>query len=125
MGRNKKDYKHWQIKKLPRINLKQYVCPLCICISFYILLLVVCGIFRLGSAWESWKNESDYIPLIFTLSIFRVFEYTIPAIVIKNFLKKDWKVAFNYQFACYAVMNAFVFLTSLDYALDIELFSSS
>lgn len=59
------------------------------------------------------------------MSIYRILEYVAPAIILKITFKKPWAEAFNYQFACYALINAVVFLFGLDYAFDIELFSSS
>ena len=125
MGRNKKSNKHREIKRfLPR-SIKSLVSSMLLCALIYTILIVIFSILGLGSAWEIWKKNGQYLPLLTSLSLYRILEYTVPALIIKLVLKKLWREAFNYQFACYALLNAIVFLLGLDYALEIELFSSA
>lgn len=125
MGRNKKSNKHREIKRfLPR-SIKSLALSMLLCTLIYVIILIVFSALGLGSAWETWKDNGQYLPLLTSLSLYRILEYTIPAIILKVVLKKLWREAFNYQFACYALLNAIVFLLGLDYALEIELFSSS
>ena len=125
MGRNKKSHKHRKIKQLSRRRIKHLAFPLLLCTFIYVIILITFGVLGAGSAWEMWKESEEYFPLLLSLSIYRILEYVAPAIILKITFKKPWAEAFNYQFACYALINAVVFLFGLDYAFDIELFSSS
>lgn len=125
MGRNKKSNKHREINQLSKKSIKSFSLSVLLCAIIYMVLLLTTGFLRLGSAWEMWKENGKYIPLIVSLSLYRISEYTLPAIIIKFAFKKLWREAFNYQFASYALINAIVFLLGLDYAFSIELFSSA
>ena len=125
MGRNKKSNKHREIKRFLPKSIKSLVLSMLLCALIYTILIVIFSILDLGSAWEIWKKNGQYWPLLTSLSLYRILEYTVPALIIKLVLKKLWREAFNYQFACYALLNAIVFLLGLDYALEIELFSSA
>lgn len=125
MGRNKKGNKHRKINQLSKKSIKSFMVSLLLCSFIYMVILLITGYLRLGSFWEIWKVNGQYIPLIVSLSLYRITEYTLPAIIIKFAFKKMWREAFNYQFACYALLNAGAFLLGLDYAFGIELFSSA
>lgn len=135
MGRNKKSHKQRKVKRPhnnnvnervkqpPKINVKLYILSSFICLIFYVILVLICGILGLGSKWDMWKTGGNYILLITTLFFYRLVEYTVPALILKAVLKKTWAGSFHYQFAGYAFMNALVFIFGIDYAFDIELFS--
>ena len=125
MGRNKKSNKHREIKRFLPKSIKSLVLSMLLCALIYTILIIMFSVLGLGSAWEIWKKNGQYLPLLTSLSLYRILEYTVPALIIKLVLKKLWREAFNYQFACYALLNAIVFLLGLDYALEIELFSSA
>ena len=108
-----------------RKKLLDYLKSFLIAVGVFALLLIVSLALRLGTKWEDWKSEGNFLILIFSLSTYRIIEYTLPAIVIKMVRKKKWIEAFNVQFACYAFLGALLFVFGLDYVLDIELFASA
>lgn len=123
MGQNKKSYEHRKIKQLSQK--KSLVFSFLLCFFVYVSILIIFSVLGAGNAWEMWKESKKYLPLLASLSLYRILEYTAPAIILKLAFKQLWSEAFNYQFAFYAFLNAVIVLFGLDFALDIEPFSSA
>ena len=106
---------------------KGLVCIFCgiLCVLFYFAISALFTINDLGLLWEMLKNKEP-VPkwTVWTVILYRILIYTIPAFFVSVILKlfsKDTKrkilVGFCTQFTAFIIVKAFWHVFALDYLL--------